>query len=152
MLKSLFKFFNEPDAESIIQENDDKIILFGGIMVEAATIDGKIDNNEIGRIKKSLIEVFKISQTKTDSIVAKCLEKANEPNSLYYFSSKINKVFKYDKKIALVEILWEIILADGKIHDFESNLMRRLSGLLYISDIECGNAKKRILEKINERN
>ena len=37
------------------QENDDKIILFGGIMVEAATIDGKIDNNEIGRIKKSLI-------------------------------------------------------------------------------------------------
>ena len=46
------------------------------------------------------------------------------------------------KKMLLIEVLWEIILEDGKIHDFESNLIRRLSGLLYISDVNCGNAKK----------
>ena len=42
---------------------------------------------------------------------------------------------------------WEVILADNEIHDFESNLLRRLAGLLYISDIECGNAKKRAENK-----
>ena len=46
-------------------------------------------------------------------------------------------------KIKLIEVLWEIILADNKIHDFETNLLRRLAGLLYISDVECGNAKIR---------
>ena len=75
------------------------------------------------------------------------MEKADEPNSLHYFTSKINKEFEYNKKIKLLEILWQIILADGKIHDFESNLIRRLSGLLYVSDVDCGNAKKRALTK-----
>ena len=63
------------------------------------------------------------------------------------FTSKINKEFEYSKKIKLLEVLWEIILVDGKIHDFESNLVRRLSGLLYVSDIDCGIAKKRALTK-----
>ena len=47
-------------------------------------------------------------------------------------------------------MLWEVILADNEIHDFESNLLRRLAGLLYISDIECGNAKKRANSKVNK--
>ena len=48
-----------------------------------------------------------------------------------------------EQKIQLIEILWEIILADNEVHDFETNLIRRLAGLLYISDVECGNAKIR---------
>ena len=52
------------------------------------------------------------------------------------------------KKIILIETLWEIVLEDKKIHEFESNLIRRLAGLLYVSDISCGNAKKRALVKI----
>ena len=43
----------------------------------------------------------------------------------------------------------EIILVDGVVHDFESNLVRRLAGLLYISDVSCGNAKNKALGKIN---
>ena len=49
--------------------------------------------------------------------------------------------------ILLRIILWEIILEDGEVHDFESNLIRRLAGLLYISDGQCGTAKKKVLEK-----
>ena len=52
------------------------------------------------------------------------------------------------KKLLLIEGLWEVILSDNEVHDFESNLLRRLAGLLYVSDIECGNAKKRAKEKL----
>ena len=55
--------------------------------------------------------------------------------------------YSEEKKILLLEILWEIVLADGKLHDYESSLLRRLSGLLYISDIKSGNARKRALNK-----
>ena len=51
------------------------------------------------------------------------------------------------KKLLLIETLWEIVLSDGQIHDYESSLIRRLSGLLYISDVNSGNAKKRALNK-----
>ena len=48
----------------------------------------------------------------------------------------------------LIEILWEIILSDGKLHDYETSLIRRLAGLLYISDVNSGNARKKALDKI----
>ena len=58
--------------------------------------------------------------------------------------------FDDEKKILLIEALWEIVLSDGEIHDFESSLIRRLAGLLYISDVVSGNAKKRALNKIQK--
>tara|TARA_B100001013_G_scaffold273436_1_gene174129 strand:+ start:499 stop:744 length:246 start_codon:yes stop_codon:yes gene_type:complete len=74
-------------------------------------------------------------------------EELEEHKSFHSFTSQINQSFSNEKKIILLEILWEIILEDGELHDFESNLMRRLAGLLYISDVQCGNAKKRALKK-----
>ena len=53
------------------------------------------------------------------------------------------------KKTLLIETLWKILLADGEVHEFESNLIRRLAGLLYISDVSCGNAKKRALTQLD---
>ena len=67
--------------------------------------------------------------------------------SLFYYTSKLNKSYSNENKIKLIEVLWEIILADNEIHDFETNLIRRLAGLLYISDVECGNAKIRAGKK-----
>ena len=92
------------------------------------------------------------SVTKEDEkIVEKSLTKAfeNKDNSrsLYFYTSKLNKSYSYEKKIQLIEVLWEIILSDDEIHDFETNLIRRLAGLLYISDVECGNAKIRAGQK-----
>ncbi|OUU12159.1 MAG: hypothetical protein CBB94_00585 [Gammaproteobacteria bacterium TMED34] len=60
----------------------------------------------------------------------------------------MNKNFSDDKKLLLIETLWEIVLSDGELHDYESNLIRRLAGLLYISDVNSGNARKRALNKI----
>ena len=89
---------------------------------------------------------------KIDDYTFEILLEKPEPNLLYFFTSRINKEFDYDKKINLLEILWETIMADGQIHDFESNLIRRLSGLMYISNIDCGNVKKRVLLKMNQNN
>ena len=143
MLESFLNFFNQPKLNKNTEEINEHLMLISGILVEVAAVDGKIDESEIRMIKKSLLNYFEVNENKLDAIVNKCLEKADEPNSLHYFTSKINKEFEYGKKIKLLEILWEIILVDGKIHDFESNLVRRLSGLLYVSDVDCGNAKKR---------
>ena len=152
MFKSLTKLFNQPEQKNTSQHLEDEIMLFVGLLVEAAAVDGKIDEAEILIIKNSIIDFFKVTNEKADLIINKCVESAGEPNLLHFFTSRINKEFDYDKKINLLEILWETIMADGQIHDFESNLIRRLSGLMYISDIDCGNVKKRVLLKMNQNN
>ena len=152
MFKSLTKLFNQPEPENTSQQLEDEIMLFVGLLVEAAEIDGKIDETEILIIKNSIINLYEISDEKVDLIINKCVENAGKPNLLHFFTSRINKEFDYDKKINLLEILWETIMADGQIHDFESNLIRRLSGLMYISNIDCGNVKKRVVLKMNQNN
>ena len=150
MFKSFLNYFNESKSHKENKGIDDHLMVVSGLLVETASVDGTIDDSEIDKIKETLSNFFGVSEKKLSYIVDQSLEKADEPNSLHFFTSKINKEFEYENKVKLLEILWEIILADGKIHDFESNLIRRLSGLLYVSDIDCGNAKKRSLTKTEE--
>ena len=117
-------------------------------MIEAANVDGSIDQIEIDKISKVLVEIFKEDPNDVKIELAKNIKEINNPKSLHYYTSKINKYFEDEKKFVLVQTLWEIILEDGKIHDFESNLIRRLAGLLYISDSQFGIAKKKALEKL----
>ena len=122
--------------------------LLSGLMIEAAYTDGQIDEIEINKIKLTLINVFKEDPKEVDLILEEALKNKNNTKSLHYYTSLINKNFSDDKKLLLIEALWEIVLSDGEIHDYESNLIRRLSGLLYISDVSSGNARKRALDKI----
>ena len=145
MLNSLKNFFQQ--AEKSHQSNTDHLRLLSGLMIEAANIDGHVDQKEVNKISKVLIDTFNEEPSAVEEELKKCLNELGEHKSFHSFTSQINQSFSNEKKIILLEILWEIILADGKVHDFESNLIRRLAGLLYISDINCGNAKKRAQKK-----
>ena len=130
------------------KKDTDNLELLSGLMIEAAYTDGQIDEIETNRIKLSLINVFEEDPKEVDSILQDALKNKNNSKSLHHYTSLINKNFSNDKKLLLIESLWEIVLSDGEIHDYESNLIRRLAGLLYISDVDSGNAKKRALDKI----
>ena len=145
MLNSLKSFFHQ--SEEIHQNNTDDLHLLSGLMLETANIDGHVDQQEVDKISKVLIDIFHEEPSAVEAELKKCLEELEEHKSFHSFTSQINQSFSNEKKIILLEILWEIILEDGELHDFESNLMRRLAGLLYISDVQCGNAKKRALKK-----
>ena len=148
-LKKIFKHSEENLPESIFKE---ELKLLCGLMIEAAQTDGNIDQREIDKISNILVETFQENQMEVEPILQNCLKELDEPRSLHSFTSKLNKMFSNKKKILLIETLWEIVLADGELHEFESNLIRRLAGLFYISDVSCGNAKKRALEKLNSIN
>ena len=142
LFNKIFKDNNVSDKNSI-----DILEILCGLMIEAANSDGNIDNQELEKINNILIEIFKEDKNEVDIMLKKAFENRNNSKSLYYYTSKINKNFSDKKKILLVETLWEIVLSDGEIHDYESSLIRRLSGLLYISDVNSGNARKRALNK-----
>ena len=149
MIKLLKNILNDK-KDSV--ENDDKknLELLCGLMIEAAYTDGQIDLIEVNKIKSSLVNVFDEDPKLVNLVIEESIKNKNNSKSLHYYTSFINKNFNEDKKLLLIETLWEIVLSDGEIHDFESNLIRRLAGLLYISDVNSGNAKKRALSKITK--
>ena len=122
LLKNILK--NQNSSE---ERNDNKDLeLLCGLMIEAAYTDGQIDNSELIKIKSSLVNVFTEDSKEVDLVLEEALKNKNNSKSLHYYTSFINKNFDDDKKLLLIETLWEVVLSDGDIHDFESNLLRDL--------------------------
>ncbi|MDC0624380.1 TerB family tellurite resistance protein [Alphaproteobacteria bacterium] len=146
MLQSLKNIFASDQILNSETENTE-IDILSGLMIEAANTDGEVTQEELNKISYSLINVFKEDPKAVEESLTKAFENKDNSKSLYYYTSKLNKSYSNENKIKLIEVLWEIILSDNEIHDFETNLIRRLAGLLYISDVECGNAKIRAGKK-----
>ena len=146
MINLLKNILNNHNSEED-NDNNKNLELLCGLMIEAAYTDGQVDKAELQKIKSSLINVFEEDPKEVDLVLDKAEKNKNNSKSLHHYTSYINKNFDDKKKLLLIEALWEIVLSDGEIHDFESNLIRRLSGLLYISDVNSGNARKRALDK-----
>ena len=149
MIKILKNFFeNKDSSQNDVNQN---LELLCGLMIEAANSDGNIDTLEVNKIKGILVDIFEENLHEVNIYLEKAIQNSNNSNSLFYYTSQINKNYSDKKKLLLIETLWEIVLSDGKVHDYESSLIRRLSGLLYISDVNSGNAKKKALVKINKK-
>ena len=143
---NLLKNFFEKNEVSKVESNNLEILC--GLMIEAANSDGNIDYDEINKIKQILINIFKEDKTEVELTLNNAIQNSNNSKSLFFYTSKINKNYSEEKKLLLIETLWEIVLSDGKLHDYETSLIRRLAGLLYISDVNSGNARKKALDKI----
>ena len=146
MINFLKNILNNQNSQEN-EDNNKNLELLCGLMIEAAYTDGQIDTSELNKIKLSLINVFSEDPVEVNLVLEEAVKNKNNSKSLHHYTSYINKNFDEDKKLLLIEALWEIVLSDEEIHDFESNLIRRLSGLLYVSDVNSGNARKKALDK-----
>ena len=117
-------------------------------MVHAA----RIDENYTEKEKKIILSALTQLYNKNEDELIKVLEQAekleNQSNQILKFTKAVKD---YDKnfRLKVLEIMWKIIYSDGVSDIYESNLMRRLSSLLYISDRENGEIKKKLLVNLN---
>ena len=142
MLKSIKNIFSSNDF--IKEEKNKEIDILSGLFIEAANTDGNISAEELEKISHSLIHVFNEDPKIVENSLENALQNKDNSKSLFFYTSKLNKSFSDEKKLTLIEELWEVILADNEIHDFEANLIRRLAGLLYIDNDVMGTIKTKI--------
>tara|TARA_E500000178_G_scaffold352006_1_gene414443 strand:+ start:515 stop:994 length:480 start_codon:yes stop_codon:yes gene_type:complete len=126
-------------------EDFDVIEAVAVMLLRAANIDGNKDEKEILLIKKLLNEQFNLDLNEVNLLIAASSEKEEASADLYKWSKIINDNYSKEKKNIVFSLMCEIVNVDGVIDPFESNFIRRLSGLLYISDKEAGIIKKKIL-------
>jgi|TARA_B110000495_G_C22910964_1_gene531956 uncharacterized tellurite resistance protein B-like protein len=147
-LKNLFgKEISGQNKDVNRDTQDDKIIeAVAVLLLRAASIDGNKDEVEILSIKRLLKKQFDLGDDEIEILLSSATKEEEKSVDLYKWSRIINDNFSKEKKHIVFSMMCEIIIADGLIDPFESSLIRRLSGLLYISDKEAGFIRKKILE------
>ena len=94
-------------------------------------------------IKKVIMDLNKISSNQADELLKLAEKKEEESNQIIEFTKEIKK-YSMEFKLKIVEIIWKIVYSDGTNDDYESNLIRRICGLLYISDKDNGIIKEKV--------
>lgn len=126
----------------------DKQLAAAALMVEAARMDSHFDDTERATIARLLQRRFGLSPTETQTLIDEAARAQDDANQLLRFTRTIKDNFDEDERVALIEMLWEVVYADGVLDDFEANLLRRVGGLLYVSDRDRGLARKRVLKRL----
>ena len=126
-------------------ENDDShlsLISIAALLIHSAKIDQNFTEKEKNIIKKALIEMGAAEDT-LDTIIKEAETKEKDANQILEFTREVkNKSFE-EKKI-VIEALWTIIYSDEQADMYETNLMRRLSGLLYLDAKIVGDIKQKV--------
>ena len=138
MFKNIFK--KEKENKEKINNNN---ILVAALLIHAARIDDNYTATEKEIIKKALIDLKLVEQNNSEKLLSEAEIKEQDSNQIVEFTREIKKnSMKFRLKI--VEILWKIIYSDNISDNYESNLIRRICGLLYISDKDSGDIKLKV--------
>ena len=118
------------------------------LMVEAAMMDGKFTNIEKSTILRLLIKYFDLSEEEGSNLLDEANTIQDSATQIIRFTRAITDGYSDKDRVAIIEMIWEVVLADGIEDDFEKNLMRRIAGLIYVSDQDSGAARKRVKYKL----
>jgi len=119
------------------------------LMVEVAVQDGEFDDAERNIIKKSLTEKLNLSPDDAAELLSQAEDKQSQSIQILSFTKEIKNHFEEEGRENIMEMLWQVVFADGEEDNYESNLMRRIAGLLYISDKKSGEIRKKVMRENN---
>ena len=125
------------------ESSNNKNVLIIALLIHAAKIDENYTENEKTIIKKVIMDLNEISSNQADELLKLAEKKEGESNQIIEFTKEIKK-YSMEFKLKIVEIIWKIVYSDGTCDSYESTLIRRICGLLYISDKDSGIMKTKI--------
>tara|TARA_B100000401_G_scaffold347522_1_gene245310 strand:- start:332 stop:751 length:420 start_codon:yes stop_codon:yes gene_type:complete len=136
----MFNFFKKESDVSL--EKEESFIEIACLLVHASKIDEQYTDQEKKIIEKTLLK-FGAKVSDISDIISKAEDIEKNSNQILDFTRKIKDVDK-EKKLIIIKSLWEIIYSDTKSDMYEANLMRRLTGLLYLDPKEVGDIKEEV--------
>ena len=141
----MFKFFKKNDSKDYNKKNKEFLTKVASLLVHAAKIDENYTDKEKKIIKKTLIQLG-IKESEADQIMLTAEINEEKSNQILDFTREIKNADS-EFKIKITETLWSIIYSNKEEDMYESNLMRRLAGLLYLDNKIVGDIKQKIKAK-----
>ncbi|UUX51159.1 TerB family tellurite resistance protein [Nisaea acidiphila] len=150
MLGSLKLFFDtlRTGGAEEASKSDGTTDAVATLLAKAASLDGEFGEAERKTIETLLAQRFSLTQEEVRDLIDESLKEMEQSVDFYSFTKVIRDEFDHEKRVELMEMLWEVAYADGVLHDYEASLMRRVTGLIYVTDQESGAARKRVMQKL----
>ena len=142
-------FGSKPDESASQTDFDEMHLAAAALLVEAAVLDGRFESVERDAIALGLNRHFGLDEQEILVLIEKAEQAVAESVELYGFTRTIKDRLEPEERVAILEMLWQVAYADGSLHDYEAGLARRVAGLLYVSDKESGEARQRVLSRLD---
>jgi uncharacterized tellurite resistance protein B-like protein len=155
MLDHIRKFFDEkllPTADSDPGRRESEIQrATAALLIELARSDFDEDPMERALIVAMLRDTFDLNDAVIDELMALAGAATEDAHDVYQFTQLVNEHYEYADKIRLVENLWEVAYADGRLDRYEEQFIRKVSGLLHVPNSDFVKAKIEVLARIEAR-
>ena len=143
----MFKFFKNKNLSEKTVNDDELLSKTASLLIHAAKIDQKYTDVEKKIIKQTLLELG-ANQSKIDQLILTAENNEQKSNQILDFTKEIKNTDE-EFKIKIIESLWGIIYSNKDADMYETNLMRRLSGLLYLDNKVVGDIKEKMKKKFS---
>ena len=140
------KFIKNRDEKNMSVDN--KNIMIAALLVHAAKMDENYTGKERKIIERALVDFMQLPKSKVAEILDLAEKKEQDSNQILEFTKEIKKN-DMQFRLRIIELLWKIIYSDGIADHYETNLIRRVCGLLYISNKDSGDIKLKVSKDLS---
>lgn len=127
---------------------DDLHVAIVALLVQAAQMDDHFDASERAAIERLLSTRFALDAGHIRELVETAAARAEESSQILPFTRLVVDRLGPPERVLVIEMLYEVVLADGELHPDEDTLVRRVAGLIYVTDHDRGAARKRVRERL----
>ncbi len=135
-------------ADAVPTEDNDFVATITALLIEAAMADGALGVDEQSLILRLLTDQLEVSPANAQKMLDEAIAAQNKRTEIHGLVRQIRADTEIEDRIIILEMIWVVVLADSQIDKHESQLMRRLAGLLFIDDVEAGLAAKRARKRL----
>ena len=150
IFKSISRFIDDlAGGEETAQQDyapDDERLAAAALAFHVIAVDGIVEESEKARLRETLAARFDLDAAQTSDLVEAARQRSLESVDLYAFTSVLNRKLDNEGRARIVEMLWEMVYADGTVHEFEDNALWRIAELLNVPSRE-----RILLRKMVER-
>ncbi len=146
MFDGLLRFLTAVGDGRQSGEHDDATFALAVLLIEVARSDDRVEVREQGIIERVLARRFPLDRSEVTRLMKAAEEGAIKAIDLHHFTQTVVRKFSEEERIGVIEMLWEVAYSDGILTGDEDALIRRVAGLIYVSDWERGEAKRRITQ------
>ena len=153
MIASLQNFFQQLTTASADEGGDESELQLAtaALLVEMMRADDTLDASEQTAMREALGQEFGLDTRALDELIALAEAEARDAPGYYAFTSRINQHFSAAQKVRLMEYLWRVALADGKLAAHEGHLVRKLADLIHVGRGDNSMAKQHAKEFLAAR-
>jgi uncharacterized tellurite resistance protein B-like protein len=144
MFRTLKRLLHDSAPEPVRNDSHALHLAVASLLHESKRVDFAEDEAEHRAAQRALEELFGIAAAHIEPLLAQGREKARQLTSYFAPVHLINRTFSIEQRIALVEHLWRIAYADGRLERDEDHFVRKISHLLHVPNTQCMLARSRV--------